>query len=92
MKLGVQMCKVVVKAYVTAGNDALRKIGSKHASLIKRPLSYLANFGESQVLTVPDIELVEQYLVQVWSQCKTTALTFDDLRVEYYKCQCQSTE
>ena len=75
-----------MKAFIITGNDYLSKIGTKHAALSCSPEVYLANFGNEDILTECDISLAETYLVKVWAgvRSKTTATTFDKLRVEQY--------
>ncbi len=48
------------------------------------PVTYLANFGQSPVLSEYDIQMVELFLVHVWAgaRSKPTACTFDELRME----------
>ena len=46
-RLGVRLSRVIVKAHVLMGDDAVSKIGTKHASLVCEPQEYLSDFGES---------------------------------------------
>ena len=46
--LGDPMCRVVIKAHVLTGDDALSKIGSKHAALTLEPFKYLSGFAEAE--------------------------------------------
>ncbi len=66
------------------GDDAVSKFGTKHSAIISHPETYLANFGESDILDEYEIQMVERYIVQVWSDCrsKTTASIFDELRYD----------
>lgn len=80
-KLGVRLCKVIIKAHVLT---ALSKIGTKHASLLYQPQKFLSNFAESNDLTEEDIKQAEEYLVHVWAGAKSKpkSQSFDQLRVE----------
>lgn len=82
-RLGPDFSRVLVKAHLATGNDALSKIGTKHGALAADPVSFLTNFGETDNLTDADAEYLEKYLVKVWSP-KAKADTFDELRYEYY--------
>lgn len=64
----------------------MSKVGSKHAAMTCDPVKYLSNFGEENTLTEQDISCAEKYLVRVWAgvRSKTTAETFDELRIENY--------
>ena len=83
-KLGVGLCRVIVKAHVLTGDDSLRKIGTKHASLSCEPQKFLADFAESNQLTEEVVQKAEEYLVHVWAGAKSKpeSRTFDQLRVE----------
>ena len=83
-KLGEGLCKVIVKAHILTGDDAISKIGTKHASLSFDPENYLADFAESDTLTDENFRKVEEYLIQVWAGAKSkpNSKTFDQLRVE----------
>ena len=45
---------ILVKSHVRSGNDAVSKVGTKHAAPICNPLS-LTNFAETDSLTTVDI-------------------------------------
>lgn len=85
-KLGTPMSKVIVKAHVLTGDDALSKIGTKHAALLCEPLKFLTDFAESDQLTEDTRQNVEQYLVRIWAgaKSKTESKTFDQLRMEWH--------
>ena len=84
-RLGVAFCSILVKVHVLSGNDAVSKVGTKHAALTCNPFS-LTNFAETDSLTTVDISVVERYLVKVWDgDCSNnTADTFDKLRHDCY--------
>lgn len=63
--LGDPMCRVVIKAHVLTGDDALSKIGSKHAALALEPIKYLSGFAEAEEINYAEIWLAEEYLVKV---------------------------
>lgn len=87
LKLGEDLCHVLIKAHVMTGDDALSKIGTKHAALTCRPTRFLSFFGETPVLSEADLYQAEQYLVNVWAgaRSKPTATTFDQLRLEVHR-------
>ena len=65
IKLGEDLCHVLIKAHVLNGEDALSKIGTKHAALTCRPTRFPYFFGETHVLSEADLYKAEQYLVNV---------------------------
>lgn len=83
-KLGEGLSKVIVKAHILTGDDALSKIGTKHAALSCNPEHYLSNFAQSSMLTDENFTEAEKYLVRVWAgaKSKSESKTFDQLRVE----------
>lgn len=83
-KLEEGLCKVIVKAHILTGDDAISKIGTKHASLAFDPENYLADFAESDTVTDENFRKAEEYLIQVWAgvKSKPKSKTFDKLRVE----------
>ena len=85
-RLGPSLCRVLVKAHVLTGNDALSKIGTKHAALTCEPEKYLVNFGEFLVLSEESFKMVEEYLVRVWTGAgrKKSSQTFDQARLEMH--------
>ena len=85
-RLGPSLCRVLVKAHVLTGNDALSKIGTKHAALTCEPEKYLVNFGEFSVLSEESFKMVEEFLVRVWTGAgrKTSSQTFDQARLEMH--------
>ncbi len=85
-KLGAALCQVLVKAHISTGDDTVSKFGTKHSAITSHPEMYLANFAESDDLDDYEIQTAERYLVQVWSgsRSKTTASTFDELRLQYH--------
>ena len=74
-----------MKIHVFPGNDAVSKVGTKHAALTCNPLS-LINFAETDSLTTVDISVVERYMVKVWAGARsnTTADTFHKFRHDSY--------
>ena len=57
------------------------------------PVLALSGFGDNEELTERDIIQAEEYLVRVWCvNRKTTATTFDLLRLEYYTCYSQGID
>ena len=54
-RLGAAFCSILVKYHVRSGNDAVSKVGTKHAALSCNPLS-LTNFAETDSLTTVDIK------------------------------------
>ena len=46
-KLGVELSRVILKAHILTGDDAISKIGTKHASRSCDPHRYLSDFAES---------------------------------------------
>ena len=85
-KKGAIMCKAVLKAHILTGEDCMSKIGTKLASVKYEPARYLINFAEDISLNEQDVLLAEEYLVKVWTGVlsKTSALSFDQLRIEFY--------
>jgi hypothetical protein len=83
-KLGQDMCKVLVKVHVLTGDDALSRIGTKHAAFTCEPRKYLHSFAESDELSDDSIKIAEEYLVRVWIGAgrKTSCKTFDRARLE----------
>ncbi len=67
-KLGVGLCRVIVKAHVLTGDDTLSKIGTKHASLSCEPYRFQADFAESDQLSEEIAQKAVKYLVHVWVQ------------------------
>ena len=86
-KLGSEFCQVLIKAHMLTGDDSLSKIGTKHAAVVFRPTRYLSHFGEDEVLNESALLLCESYLVRVWAgaRSKTSASTFNELRVEIHR-------
>lgn len=80
-RLGPDLSRVLVKAHLASGNDALSKIGTKHGALAADPVTFLTNFGETDNLSDTDVQNLEKYLVMVWSP-KAQVDTFDELRYE----------
>ena len=83
-RMGPSLCQVLVKVHVLTGDDAVSKIGTKHAAITCEPEKYLADFGESGDLTEETVRKVEEYLVRVWTGAgrKTYCQSFDELRLE----------
>ena len=71
-------CSILVKVHVISGNEAVSKVGTKHAELTCNPFS-LTNFAETDSLTTVDISVVERYIGQVstGARSNTTADTFE---------------
>lgn len=46
-KLEDDLCHILMKAHIMTGDDALIKVGTKHATLAPKPIQLLSNFGES---------------------------------------------
>ena len=84
--LGDPMCRVVIKAHILTGDDALSKIGTKHAALALEPIKFLSGFAESEEISHAEIWQVEEYLVKVWvgARRETSCRTFSQLRLEEY--------
>ena len=84
--LGDPMCRVVIKAHILTGDDALSKIGTKHAALALEPIKFLSGFAESEEISHAEIWQVEEYLVKVWvgARRETSCRTFSLLRLEEY--------
>ena len=85
-QLGSPLARIVIKVHVLTGDDCMSKVGTKHAAMACDPVQYLTNFRETDTLLEQDAALAEKYLVRVWAGAKstTTAVTFDQLRVENY--------
>ncbi len=85
-KLGVELCRVIVKAHVLTGDDTLSKVGTKHAALSCEPEKFLTDFAESDQLTLEVVQKTEAYLVRVWAGAKSKpeSRTFNNLRVELH--------
>ena len=49
------MCRILVKAHVITGDDALGKIGTKHSALVAKPQNFLCNFPELPYITNTDM-------------------------------------
>ena len=75
-RFGAAFCSILVKFHVLSGNNAVSKVGTKHAALTCNPLS-LTKFAETDSLTTVDISVVERYLVKVLTGARsnTTAMT-----------------
>ena len=84
--IGTAFSKAILKAYILTGNDSISKVGTKHSAMTCDPVQYLTNFGEEAVLSEQDFALAERFLVRVWAgvRSKTTAETFDQLRLENF--------
>jgi hypothetical protein len=84
-RLGADFCNIVIKTHVLSGDDAVSKVGTKHAALVCHPLS-LINFAETDSLAEADMNVAEQYLVKLWAGAcsSTTVNTFDKLRHDCY--------
>ena len=54
---------IPVKVHVFSGNDAVSKVGTKHAALTCNPFSH-TYFAETDSLTT--VSVVERYIVKVW--------------------------
>jgi len=69
-----------------AGNDCMRKVGSKRAAMTCDPINYMTNFGETDTLLEQDTELAKKYLERVWAGARSTITceTFDQFRAEIY--------
>ena len=65
------------------GVNALIKIGTKHAALVRSPVRVLSDFGESPVPSEADMQHAKAGLFHVWvgTRSKTTAATFGLLRL-----------
>ena len=66
------------------GDDALSRIGTKHAAFTCEPQKCLRNFAESDELSDESMKIVEEYLVRVWIGAgrKMPCKTFDRARLE----------
>ena len=84
--LGERLCRIVMKAYVLTGDDALSKVGTKYAATVCEPVRYLGDFAESDEFSADVMTKTEEYLVRVWAGAKSSpdALTFDELRFKMY--------
>ena len=65
--LGDAMCRILVKALVITGDDALSKIRTKHSALVAKPQNFLCNLAELSYIANKDMSSAEKYLVHVWS-------------------------
>ncbi|KAL8622995.1 hypothetical protein ACOMHN_027116 [Nucella lapillus] len=85
-RLGAPLAKSLIKAHILTGDDCMSKVGTKYAAMAADPVQHLTNFGETDSLSEQDEALAEKYLVHVWAGVKsrTTAETFNQLRVENY--------
>ena len=86
-RLCPSLCRALVKVHVPIGDDALSKIGTKHAALVCEPEKYLTYFAESHDFNNDELaEKVEEYLVRVWAGAghKTPSQTFDQLWLEHH--------
>ena len=66
-KLGDAMCRILVKAGVITGGDALSKIGTKHSALVAKPQNFLCNFAKLPYIANKDMSSAEKYLVHARS-------------------------
>ena len=65
---GESFCKFVLKAHVLTGDDTMSKIGTKKAALQSGDLAgLLLGLSNSGELTNIEMNIVEEYLVRVWS-------------------------
>ena len=73
-----------MKMHVLTGDDALSRIGTKHAAFTCEPQKYLKNFAKTNELSEESSKMVEEYLVRVWTVAgrKTSCQTFDQARLE----------
>ena len=55
LKLGYVFFRVVIKAHITTGGDSLSKVGTKHATLLSKPVSFFPSFGESSLMSDVDL-------------------------------------
>ena len=83
--LGTEWCKTLLKIHNLTGNDFVSTVGSKLAAIKCSPLTHVNEFGECAELLDHQAALTEKYLVSVWNgvRSKTTAVTFDEFRLEY---------
>ena len=84
--IGPAKSLTMIKAHILTGGDVLSKVGTKHAAVQMNPEQYLANFGETSLLSEDDIVLAEEYLVKVQAGVisKPKSKTFDEYRKEKY--------
>jgi len=68
VRLGADIYSFLIKAHILSGDDAVSKIGTKHASLVCHPIS-LTNFAETISLTETDIRIVEQISSKTLDRC-----------------------
>ena len=76
---------ILLKVHVLSGNDAVSKVGTKHAALTCNPF-YFTNFAKTDSITTFDISIVERCIVKVWDGAcsNNTADIFDKLRHDCY--------
>ena len=60
-KLGDDLCRILVKAHVLTGDDSLSKVDTKHAAVVKTPIAYLYNFGETENISEAEVSKAEAY-------------------------------
>ena len=82
-KLGITLCRVLIKAYIASGCDWLTHLGSKHAALKANPVKYLQEFGEDSNPSGEILANVEEYLVNIHKP-NAGLETFDELRFKKY--------
>ena len=82
----LELSRVILKAHILTGDDAISKIGTKHASLSCDPHRYISDFAESHTLSEEVAQKAEEDLVCVWAGAKSKpeSRTFDQLRVEFH--------
>ena len=78
-KLGAATCKVLLAVHILTGCDITSKVGTKAAALKAHPLKYLSGFAQDIDSVEEDIEMAEQYLVQVFKN-GSDLKTMDGLR------------
>ena len=61
----LELSRVILKAHILTGDDAISKIGTKHASLSCDPHIYLSDFAEAHTLSEEVAQKAEGYLVCV---------------------------
>ena len=84
--MGPSKSLTMIKAHILTGGDVLSKVGTKHAAVQMNPEQYLANFGETSLLSENDMVLAEEYLVKVQAgvKSKPKSKIFDEYRKEKY--------
>lgn len=84
LKLGEDVCKVLIKVHILTGCDSTSKIGTKQAAMKQNVAQILKDFGEVSGEGSDIFAEIEAFLVRVWKHTAKES-TFDELRYSEFK-------